>query len=334
MRVHPGRIGAAGALLLGLLAGGCRVELGPPGQVSAGGRPTVWIYTSIYQEQVDQFDALAEAELPGVDVQWFQGGSEKVAQRWEAEHSAGASPACILATSDPFWYVDLTERDLLLPYVSPRALALPRAWVTPTYVAHHIDLMVMGAANGQPAPSRFADLAEPAWQGRFSTGDPFSSGTTFTTVAAWDQLYGAEFLTRLRANGWVMAGGNSAVLSRIESGEKPVGVVLLNNLLSKPGSAQIVYPADGAVPIPGPLAIPRDCPAPAAAQQVEDWLMGDSAQALVVKSRMHSPFPELPPPEGVPPLADIVLAPLPEDFTVQAAHGAPALRARVEALQK
>jgi len=327
----------AGGLLLAMslpLTAACRVELGPPGQVAATGKPTVWIYTAIYQEQVDQFDALAEKELPDIDVQWFQGGSEKVSQRWEAEHSAGGSPACILATSDPSWYVDLTNRKLLVPYVSPRALDLPRAWVTPTYAAHHLDLMVIGAAKGADAPHSFTELADPKWKGKFSTGDPFSSGTTFTTVSAWDQLHGQPFLQGLKDNGWVMAGGNSAVLGRIESGEKPVGVVLLNNLLSKPGAADIIFPTDGAVPIPGPLAIPTDCPSKEAAERVEDWLMGESAQQLVVKSRMHSPFPGMPAPDGAPPLDQIKLAPVGEDFTVQAAARGPDLRARIEALQR
>jgi iron(III) transport system substrate-binding protein len=240
----------------------------------------------------------------------------------------------VLATSDPSWYVELTRRDLLRPYVSPRALDLPRAWVSPTYAAHRVDLMVIGAPKEGPAPTSFADLAKPEWQGKFSSGDPFSSGTAFTTVSAWDLTYGEPFLEALDANGWVMAGGNSAVLGRIESGEKPVGVVLLNNLLTKADAVRIVYPTDGAVPIPGPLAIPTDCRVPEAAERVVDWLMGDTAQALVVKNRMHSPFPGYPPPEGAPPLSEITMMAVPEDFTEQAAERAPDLRRRVEALQK
>lgn len=316
----------------------CRIELGAPSErASAGGaeeRPSVWVYTAIYQDQVDQFAAAVAKDLPDIDVQWFQGGSEKVAQRWEAEHSAGRSPACILATSDPSWYVDLTRRGLLLPYISPRALDLPRAWVTPTYAAHRVDLMVIGAPKEGPAPTTFAELKDPKWKGTFSSGDPFSSGTAFTTVSAWDQVYGEGFLTELQANGWVRSGGNSAVLGRIESGEKPIGVVLLNNLLTKPDGVRVIFPDDGAVPIPGPLAIPTDCPEPAAAERVVDWLMGETAEALVIQNRMHSPFPGAPPPAGAPPLDQIHIMALPDDFTEQVATRAPALRARLEALGK
>ncbi len=319
--------------LLGLLA--CRIELGPPGARTDGERPTVWVYTAIYQDQVDRFDALAEKELPDIDVVWFQGGSEKVSQRWEAEHAAGGSPACVLATSAPAWYVELTERGLLQPYVSPRALLLDRAWVTETYTAQRIDLMVLGAQNGvTDVPRSFKALAEPAYKGRFSSGDPFSSGTSFTTVSAWNLLYGDAFLEALDQNGWVMAGGNSAVLGRIESGEKPFGVVLLNNLLTRPGATQIVYPEDGAVAIPGPVAIPTDCPEPEAAERVVDWMLGPSAQALVVEAQMHSPFPGAPPPTGAPPLEEIKLMPVPADFDTASAHAGPALRQKLEALQK
>lgn len=319
-------------LFLALIA--CRVELGPPGATRREGKPTVWVYTAIYQSQLDQFAAAVAEDLPDIDVQFFQGGSEKVAQRWEAEHAAGASPACVLATSDAAWYVDLTRRGLLHPYVSPRALELPRAWVTPTFAAHRVDLMVLGLANGTEGPHAFSELVDPAWKGRFSTGDPFSSGTNFTTVSAWDQVYGDAFLRRLHDNGWVMGGGNSAVLGRVESAEKPVGVVLLNNLLQKPGVAQIVYPEDGAVPIPGPLAIPTDCRETEAAEEVVDWFMAPRAQALVIASQMHSPFPGAPAPEGAPPLDEIKLFPLPDGFTEAVADRAPALRAFVEELQK
>jgi hypothetical protein len=62
--------------------------------------------------------------------------------------------------------------------------------------------------------------------------------------------------------------------------------------------------------------------------------MGDTAQMLVVKSRMHSPFPEMPAPDGAPALDQIKLASLPEDFVVQAAENASDLRTRLEAIQK
>lgn len=67
----------------------------------------------MYAEVIDAMTPALARSLPDVHVQWFQAGSEKVGQRWEAEEEAGGSRACLLATSDPAWYVDLSQRDKL-----------------------------------------------------------------------------------------------------------------------------------------------------------------------------------------------------------------------------
>ena len=290
--------------MLGLvLLAGCRVEVGTP-TAAPSETHAVWVYTSMYQEVIDAMGPMLARELPGVTVEWFQSGSEKVAQRWEAEHEAGGSRACLLATSDPSWYAALTTRDLLLPYVSPRALALDRRWVTPTYAAFRLSLMVLSGG-----PTSLRALADPAWKDQFSTPDPMSSGTMFTTLATWDAALGWEQVRATKANGWVAAGGSSAVLSRMQSGERPVGVALYENLLSAGLPATI--PAEGAVPVAGPLAIPRDCPDPEGARLVYDWLMGEDAARAVADGRMHSPFPGAPTPKGALPLAQIPLLEVP-----------------------
>lgn len=324
-------------LLTALLCAGCRVEIGAPeraGVAAEGAVEEVWMYTSIYQEVLDQLGPALEAAVPGVKVSWFQAGSEKVSQRWEAEHAAGRSRACLLATSDPGWYLDLHRRGLLQPYVSPRALEMDRAWVHPDFAAFRLGFMVLAASGDGPAPASFRELADPAWRGQVSSPDPLASGTMFTTLSAWEQAYGFGFVEGLRGNGWVAAGGNSAVMGRMESGERRVGVVLLENLLQKPGVARIILPTDGAVAIPGMLAIPTDCDAPAAARRAVDWLMSDEAQRLIVAGNMYSPFPGVAPPAGAPPLAEVPRFAPEADLLGHMAEHSAALKARYEGLTR
>lgn len=309
------------------------MEVGAPEGRPEAETAEVWVYTSMYQEVIDEMTPLLQRDLPNVKVAWFQAGSEKVAQRWEAEDEAGGSHACVLATSDPGWYVGLADRGELGAYVSPRALELDRAWVRPRYAAFRVSLMVL-AASGSEAPSSFQELADPKWQGRFSTPDPLASGTMFTTLSAWDQVFGPEWLARAKGNGWVAAGGSSAVLARMQSGEKPVGVLLMENLLVKADAPAPVIPTEGAVPVPGYVGVTTDCPAPAAARAVVDWLMGPAAQEAIVHGKMHSPFPGAAPPAGAPPLADIALLPLPDDFAARTVAGADALKQRWQELSR
>lgn len=297
----------------------------------------VWVYTSMYQAVLDALEPEIEAAFPGVDVKFFQAGSEKVAQRVEAEWAAGGSPACLLLTSDPFWYVDLEERGLLAPHLAPTVLRVDPSLVDRdgAWATARISLMVL-AVNGTSVPeadrpASFAALTEPAWRDRFSLPDPLASGTAFTTLAFWLADGGWERVAALDANGMIAAGGNSSVLTRVETAERPVGVLLLENVLpaARKGSPVVpVFPTDGAIVVPGPIALTAGCPNPTAAKAVYDHLMSEAGQARMVAGDMYAALPELDPPPGAPRLEDIAVRAWPPGFAERTAHERAAIKER------
>src|SRR5690606_12667317 len=107
------RAAAAQSVLSVLLLASCRVETAAPATASAceSASPAgeVWVYTSMYRHVLDALEPVLKAELPKVQVRWFQAGSEKVTSRLEAELSAGGTQADLLATSDPFLYARLAR---------------------------------------------------------------------------------------------------------------------------------------------------------------------------------------------------------------------------------
>lgn len=312
---------AACALALALAGPACRVEFGAPGgpAVRAGpdAAPTgeVWVYTSMYPEVLDALEVLIEARLPGVQPLWFQAGSEKVAQRVEAEWAAGGSPACLLMTSDPFWYARLADQGRLQPHLTPNVLQIDHALVDEDalWVAARRSLVVLAVNASIPEaerPGSFADLADPRWNGKITAPDPLASGTAFTWLAFQLRARDWAYVDALRRNALVAAGGNSAVLARVVSGERPVGVILLENLLTaEPPGVVTVLPSDGAVVVPGPIAMTADCRNPVAARAVYDLLMSPEGQKLLVVGDMYAALPSLPPPDGAPPLDVIPVAP-------------------------
>ncbi len=303
-----------------LLLLSCRVEFGPPEQARSGEAAEIWLYTSIYEEVLATMRPLWERDLPDLRIEVYQAGSEKVAQRFEAELAAGGSRACVLASSDPAWYADLARRELLAPYLAPATAAMDKRWLDPQgrYFTMRVSLMVL-ASTVQPAPASFRELAEPAWQGLVSTPDPLASGTAFTSWSALDAAYGADWMQQARGQGLIAQGGNSSVLARMESGERPVGMILLENLLLKPDSpAKAILPADGAVAVSGPVAIAAGCADVHGAERFVAWLISPQAQQAIVAGGMHSPLPALPPPTGAPPLEEITLFPVPEELDSQA----------------
>lgn len=302
------RIGLLG--LCALLAG-CRVERVAPGGEGAGGGATdqpsgdLWVYTSIYRQVLDALDPVVARRLPQVRVHWFQAGSEKVASRLEAELAAGAPQADVLATSDPFLYERLRERGAFLRYASPDGLRIPRELIDLDghYEAVRLSTMVIAhQADVKDPPESFRELADPRWRGEVALGDPLTSGTAFTWAVFMEGKYGADFFRALRANGAVVAGGNAAVQQRIEGGEAKAGVLLLENVLAaraKGAALGFRYPKDGAVVIPGDLAILKSSRNPRAAKAFVDLLLSPEGQEVIVRQgNMHAVDPRLPGPAG------------------------------------
>jgi iron(III) transport system substrate-binding protein len=319
----------------------CRVEFGDPARPAStcdDGAPTgeVWLYTSLYPHVAQALEEALRARFPGLEPRVFQAGSEKVAQRVEAEWAAGSSPACVLLTSDPLWYVKLEQEGRLLPYLSPNVLQVDRGLVDPrgAWTAVRLSLVVLGVRDDLAVrPTSFADLAAPAFRDRTTAGDPLASGTMFTWLTFLAAQEGWDTLAAIEGNGLVAAGGGAAVKERVESGERPVGVLLLENLLAAEQTRITpVYPTDGSVLVPGPAAIPAGCPNPAAAKAVVDLLLSPEGQSLLVAGDMYGVLPGTPPPEGAPALDTLQVRPWAPGFAARAAAASADTKARWAAL--
>lgn len=290
---------------------GCRIEWATPqtsGPAAAAQTEApsgdVWIYTSMYRPVVDALDPLIKKELPQVTVHWYQAGSEKVLARLEAELSAGGTQADIIATSDPFLYARFKTEGRWHRYVSPNSQRIPRSLVDldGEFAAIRVSTMVLAYRKGIAAvPASFAELSDPRWTGEVALGDPLTSGTAFTWAVFMEQAYGADYFEKLRKNGARIAGGNAAVLQKLEGKEAQVGVLLLENALiaqAKGSPIEIRWPDDGAVVIPGFAGILKTSRHTRAAQAVIDVMLSAQGQAVIVAGDMHAADPRLAGPRG------------------------------------
>ncbi|MCP3102707.1 ABC transporter substrate-binding protein [Myxococcus sp. K15C18031901] len=308
----PALVRGAGLALALVVLASCRIESAAPSSdvvATHEGTPSgeVWVYTSMYQHVLDALEPLLKQRLPGVTVRWYQAGSEKVASRLDAERAAGAVRADLLAASDPFFIERLARAGDFLPYASPHVLRVPRSLLDldARYAAIRVSTMVLvHREDSPPPPTSFAALVDGSWKGRVAIGDPLTSGTAFTWAVFCQARYGDAYFTGLRERGAIVAGGNAAVLQKVESGEADAGVLLLENALTaraKGSHLQVVWPTDGAVTIPGPVALFKSTPNPVAAKAVVDVLLSPEGQRLIVeKGDMHAVDPRLAGPRDEP----------------------------------
>lgn len=321
------------------LVASCRVELGPPAQArdcddDAAPSGRVVLYTSAYREVVDALLALAKTELPAVEIEVFQGGSEKVATRLDADLAAGRARADVLLTSDPFNYRRLAAEGQLLPYASPSATPIPRALVDldNTFATARISTMVIAWHKDRPGkdgpPRSFAELFHADRARDVAFGDPLSSGTYFMTTVAISGGGPPSFLATLKRNGAAVGGGNSVVLQRVLSGERTWCAVLIENVLdarARGEPVEFAVPTDGAVVIPGEVAILKDTQNPKAARAVVDLLLSPAGQKIMRDvGYMHAADPRVPPPESAPPLEALLAARPLDDALLRRVAGARA----------
>lgn len=282
---------------------------------SSNEKPELWIYTSLYNTVIEKLDPVVKERFPDVTVKWFQSGSEKIAAKVNAEMAAGNVKADLLMTSDPFWYEGLKKQGKLLKYESPEAAYLPAKLKDPDgmYSTVRICAMVMAYNKDVLAlgdvPKTFKELTASKWKSKIALGSPLESGTNFTTVATLSSKYGWDYYKALRKLDTFSSGGNSTVRRKLESREYQVGVILLENLLKAKETKsplEIVYPEDGVVLIPSPIAIIKSSKSPDMAKKIYDFLMSEEGQKAMVVGHMYSAHPGVKAPAGAKPFHEVL----------------------------
>lgn len=278
-------------------------------------KETVWIYTSLYKDTVNDIKVKMEKDFPNIDIKIYQAGSEEVAAKVQTEALAGKIQADILISSDRFWYEDMAAQGALLSYRPVGTDAVESHFKNPGgfYTAVSLPVMVMAynseAITEVEAPKSFLELKSPKWKDKISSGSPLASGTSFTTVAFLSKKYGWDYYAALRKNNYISEGGNSGVIRRLQSKERPVGIVLLENILRLTVSdprIKLIVPTDGAIMQANVLAIVKKNGEQGAAKKVADWMFAKAGQESMVQSFMYATMPDYSAPNGAPPLAELL----------------------------
>jgi len=278
-------------------------------------RPVVWIYTSLYKDTIAEIQPLLNKAFPNFRVQFFQAGSEEVSAKVSAEELAGGTRADVLIFSDRFWFEEMAGLKRLHAYAPKNTEKVDDMFKNKDsfYTVVSLPVMVMiyntEAMTADQAPKTFKEMALPKWKGQFATGSPLASGTNFTTVAFLQKAYGWSYFEGLRHNDTIAEGGNSSVLRRVQTKERPVGWILLENILRLPPEQkkiQIIYPGDGVVLQTNVLGIIKKKGEMKNAEAVADWFFSPEGQVVLTHSYMYPTVPGVPAPQRAPPLADIL----------------------------
>ncbi|MBN2075071.1 MAG: ABC transporter substrate-binding protein [Dehalococcoidales bacterium] len=256
----------------------------------------------------------------GIKVELLTMSSGEVLTRLQAEKENPQTDIWFGGGSDAF--IQAKEEGLIQPYISPNASKVDKAFKDPDGYWTGLSLVIVGflvnpdrsSDKGVITPESWVDLADTSLKDELMASNPNTSGTAYTTVSGILQVFGEEegweFLDKMYANIPFLEKSGSAPGKLAMAGEFSVGIVPDPHnlpLINPEASLLSIFPADGVLAWPSPVAIIKGARHPENAKKFVDWCLSDEGQAILMKASPRVPTTDVPTIEGVPRLTDLNL---------------------------
>ena len=268
---------------------------------NAAEKPKITIYTSMYEDVIEEMTAVVREKFPNYNVEFFYGGTGTLQAKIAAERDSKKLGCDMLMVADPSYALELKADGMLHPYISKHAENISLEYDSEGYWYPVRTLNMVLAYNPEKydkkdLPKSFKEFAyDSSMKGVISMPNPLTAGSALVAVSALKDKYGYEYFDKLAENK-VMVESGSVALTRLETGECKVIMILEESVLKKreeeSSALEVIYPEDGAICVPSPIMTVTDewsahknskiC------EELTDWFLSAEGQKYIVKGWMHS----------------------------------------------
>ncbi len=277
----------------------------------------ITLYTSVPQGIVDRIQADFMDRYPEINLEVFRGPTGDIMTRIATEQEAGEIQGDVVWVAEPSTYEIWKDDGVLQQFEPAESDELADDMKDPDryyYAGRQINMVIGYNPNEvDNPPTNWSDLVDEDY-GTMGFPTPLNSGAAVAAVAALADRYGWDYLESFAENGGVQVSNNGTVRDRIVTGEYGAGVFLdyMARQAEADGSPMShVWPEDGAVFIPSPLAIFEDSENAEAAELFVDYILSMEGQETVVREGNFYPVrPDVDPPEGAPGLDELSSLPI------------------------
>ena len=288
----------------------------------------IMLYTSVPTNIMSAIEEAFENENPDIDLEFVRAGTGKIKTRINTEAEAGKIEADLIWVAEFSYYDSLKEltigdtKGVLLRYESPKAEGIPAglkdaegyycgARMINEVIAYNTNLV-------SDPPRTWEELLDPKWKGQVALADVSYSGAALVAMGALTDKYGIEYYQKLRENDAAVLQAHGGLTQSIIAGEYKVGISLDYMIRQKKAAGSpinLIYPDDGAIAIPSPIAIIATTEHPDAAKVFVDYILSVDGQLAQVKLGSTIPVkPEIVPPLGAPSLSQLLEKSLDVDY--------------------
>ena len=254
------------------------------------------VYCSAQNTMCEQ-ETLAFEKKYGIKTSFIRGGTGSILAKIDAEKDNPQGDVWYGGTLDP--HSQAGETGLLEPYKSPNLQFIPDALKDPAKrkgnYSSAIYLGILGfgvnterlAKLNLPVPKCWKDLIDPKYKNEIQAADPQSSGTAYTQIATFIQLWGEDeafkYLKELNKNvSQYTKSGNTATRNTAR-GEASIGIGFLHehSLEREKGApVEIIVPCEGTGYEIGGVSVIKGARNPENAKLFVDWALSKEAQEL------------------------------------------------------
>ncbi|MFH1640300.1 MAG: ABC transporter substrate-binding protein [Chloroflexota bacterium] len=267
-------------------------------------------------------DIIAEEfeKATGIKTQFLTMSSGEVFTRIQAEKANPQTDVWFGGGSDAF--IQAASEGLITAYKSPNAEKVSDGFKDKDGYWTGVSLVVVGflvnndriASKQLTKPEAWAELADAAYKDEIIASNPTTSGTAYTTVSGILQVFGEEegweFLDSMYQNIPFLEKSGSTPATKALQGEFAIGIVPdpHNSPINNPDAPiTAVFPSDGVLAWPSPVAILHGAKHPKNAEKFVDWCLSDEGQKVLMQASPRVPTTDVATLEGVPNLKDLNL---------------------------
>ncbi|GLV48474.1 ABC transporter substrate-binding protein [Thermus sp. LT1-2-5] len=267
---------------------------------------TLTLYTSEVLADVNALVEAFQAQRPGVRVQVFRSGTGEVVAKIRAELEAGNPQADLLWFANEEFLKELAQKGLLRR-IPPTVPGYPVQYAQGGGLYYEVRLLYnVLAVNTQRVktpPTSWRDLLKPEYRGLLAMPDPNFSGAALATVGTLAARFGFGFLESLERQGMRIEQSNPVLQQKLARGEYGIAITTdfgVRQEVAKGAPLAVVYPRDGAILVPTPVALPSWSRNPELAGQFLRFLLSPEAQRLFAERGYYPVMPQSPKPKGAP----------------------------------
>lgn len=252
------------------------------------------------QEDWCQLVANSFEEASGIEVNMTRKSSGETFAQIKAESSNPRGDVWWGGTGDP--HLQAAEEGLTMEYMSPMRDQLHSWAISQAESSGNRTIGIYSGALGYgynedllkaaglEAPSCWADLLDPSFDGHVQMANPNSSGTAYTTLATIVQLFGEDkgfdFMRGLHVNINQYTKSGSAPIKAAARGESTVGIVFMHDAVKQAVAGfpiTVVAPCEGTGFEIGSMSIIDGARNEDSAKAFYDWALTTDAQNLALQ---------------------------------------------------